>query len=67
MVGFHNVRIYTKGDNPWCESCINGEHITGKDILRKGGTVCFGDGIPTDAGCTGYKERRKKWRLFKKG
>lgn len=57
MVGFHSVRIYTKGDNPWCETCINGEKITGETIFKDGAVVCFCGAIPTNWSCENYCRR----------
>lgn len=54
MAGFHNTRIYTKGDNPWCEGCMNGEKIKGSRIFKEGAVVCFCGAIPTNVRCDCY-------------
>lgn len=54
MAGFHNKRIYTEGDNPWCKTCINGERIVGESLLKNGAYLCYCGGIPTHDKCDYY-------------
>ena len=60
MVGFHNKRIYTEGDNPWCKTCLNGERIVGEKIFKDGAYVCYCGGIPDNDRCSGYHKMDKK-------
>lgn len=57
MAGFHAIRIYTEGDNPWCKTCLNGEKIIGVSLLKDGAYVCYDKGIPTTKGCDNYIKR----------
>lgn len=59
MGGYHNIRIYTIGDNPWCESCINGEKIQGNGNFKTGACICHCGGVPTKKICTKYMRRIK--------
>ena len=60
MAGFHNIKIYTEGDNPWCKTCLNGEKIIGTSLLKDGAYICYCKGIPIASGCNNYIERKKK-------
>lgn len=60
MVGIHNKRIYTEGDNPWCKTCINGERVVGKEVFKAGAYICFCGGIPTKEKCDNYQKDRRK-------
>jgi hypothetical protein len=58
MVGIHGVKIYTEGDNPWCETCLNGERIVGEFLYKEGAYICHCKSIPTEEGCTEYVEKK---------
>ena len=60
MSGHHNLRIYTKNDNPWCKTCINSEHISGENLFSGGAYICFADCIPTNDKCKHYGKRPDK-------
>jgi hypothetical protein len=60
VVGIHNKRIYTEGDNPWCKTCINGEKIVGEDLLKSGAYICYCDGIPTKEKCDNYQKDKRR-------
>lgn len=56
MAGLHGKSIYTEGDNPWCKTCINSEHITGECLLEGGAYLCLANAIPVKEGCLVYVE-----------
>ena len=60
MVGIHNVKIYTVGDNPWCETCLNGEKVVGDRMFKDGAYVCHCGGIPTEEKCDYYIKRKSE-------
>jgi hypothetical protein len=60
MTGLHNIRAYTVDDNPWCDTCLNGEKITGTRIFKEGGYICLCSCIPTEGKCDGYTERKQE-------
>ncbi len=58
MAGYYNQTIYTKEDNPWCESCLNATFIKSDEfILMDGGYWCHCKGVPTDEGCEEYRPK----------
>jgi hypothetical protein len=54
MTGFHNMKIYTVDDNPWCKTCLYGEKIIGTQIFSNGGYICHCGAIPTRDSCINY-------------
>jgi len=60
MAGFHNKRIYTEGDNPWCKTCLHGERIVGEKLLKNGAYVCYCGSIPIKEKCDGYTKDESK-------